>query len=214
VGRQGEQPNDITETRGYVWGAGLTTRKSALVELGEAGFRPMLTGRRGNALSAGEDSELCLALRKAGWRIWYEPRLKLRHFLPAGRLDWNYLRRLHRGFGASRVALNAYRVAWHLDEKPGTSRRSGSWVKEVRSTIVTLLKNHRRGLARFLFSQEGDDAILQVEDRLGFLLEMLIQRQGYDEAIQQRKDKTPVQRHGHPPSIASHTSWWVGTEKH
>ena len=58
------------------------------------GFRTISVGRRGAALTAGEDSELIYCLRLAGWRVWVEPRLGVRHFLPARRLQWDYARRL------------------------------------------------------------------------------------------------------------------------
>ncbi|HEY3914591.1 MAG TPA: hypothetical protein VGN61_08910, partial [Verrucomicrobiae bacterium] len=41
----------------------------------------------------------------------YEPRLRLQHYMPAGRLKWEYLRRLRRGFGAASVTLDAYNFA-------------------------------------------------------------------------------------------------------
>ncbi len=189
VGKQAEEAGDITESRGYVWGAGLTLRKEALVQLINGGFQPSLTGRKGTGLTAGEDSELCFALRQAGWKIWYDPRLTLRHFLPATRLNWNYLRRLHRGFGASKVALKPYRAAWCPDQARGPGRPTRSWLLEVGHSIASLLKKNRKALVRFWSSQEGDGSILQTEHRLGFLFEMLAQRGRYDQAIQRVKNK-------------------------
>jgi len=105
-GEQAEGAGDVTLTRGYLWGAGLTLRRAAWQQLLDEGFDWTLSDRRGTELSAGGDEELGYALRRAGWRLWYEPALRLWHYMPPGRLRWAYLRRMHRGFGASRVALD------------------------------------------------------------------------------------------------------------
>src|SRR5207248_2840947 len=80
-------------TPGALWTAGLVVRRSAWQDVRAAGFEPMLLGRRGNLLSAGEDSELCFALTQAGWRLAYEPRLRYRHAIPPARLTWAYVQR-------------------------------------------------------------------------------------------------------------------------
>ena len=73
--------------------------------LDAAGFSPRLIGRSGASLAGGEDSELCRALLGAGWVLWYEPRLRLRHFMPAGRLTLAYARRLSFEMGRAAVRL-------------------------------------------------------------------------------------------------------------
>jgi glycosyltransferase involved in cell wall biosynthesis len=86
VGCQAPDAGDVTWTRGFLWGAGLAARREALARLFDRGFRPALTDRSGRELTSGGDTELCLALRLAGWRLYYDPALRLRHHLPAGRL--------------------------------------------------------------------------------------------------------------------------------
>ncbi|MCM8776282.1 MAG: hypothetical protein NC930_08060, partial [Candidatus Omnitrophica bacterium] len=58
---------------------------------------------------AGEDAEICYLLRLAGYRLWYDDRLKLKHFIPGERLTWDYLRALWRGFGEAGVYLDPYK---------------------------------------------------------------------------------------------------------
>lgn len=94
----------------YLWGAGLGIRRDTWRALVEKGFAPVLVGRRGAALSSGEDVELGLAFRLAGWRLWYEPELRLQHFMPAVRLDWNYLCRLKFQVGYADTLLEPYRL--------------------------------------------------------------------------------------------------------
>ncbi len=104
-GQQGAAAGPVPAARGYLYGAGLSIRRTALLALDAAGFAPRLIGRSGASLAGGEDSELCRALSSAGWDLWYEPRLRLRHFMPAGRLTLAYARRLSFEMGRAAVRL-------------------------------------------------------------------------------------------------------------
>jgi hypothetical protein len=67
VGRQHIQSGDITNTSGtLLCGAGLNLRTAAVRKLLKEGFVFMMSGRKGNRLMAGEDTELCFALRASG----------------------------------------------------------------------------------------------------------------------------------------------------
>jgi len=48
-------------------------------------------GRKGSALSTGEDTEIGLICRKLGWETWYAPELEIWHVLPPRRLSREYL---------------------------------------------------------------------------------------------------------------------------
>jgi glycosyltransferase involved in cell wall biosynthesis len=110
VGAQGD-PGDVTVWPGNLWGAGLAVRRPAWQALCAAGFAPILVGRHGPAMTAGEDTELCFALVAAGWRLWFEPRLRFRHALAPARLEWTYLRRAHRGYGVTSATMDHYYLA-------------------------------------------------------------------------------------------------------
>jgi glycosyltransferase involved in cell wall biosynthesis len=113
VGAQAETSGDVTDSRGYVWGAGICVRKAALSGILGRGFSFVLSGRKGSKLSAGEDSELCYTMRFAGWRIWYDERLQLTHAIPPGRLRWKSLCRMFRGFGFSQAVLGLHQQLVH-----------------------------------------------------------------------------------------------------
>jgi glycosyltransferase involved in cell wall biosynthesis len=83
---------------GSLVGAGVVLRREALEKSGwiEAGRMP---GRVGKVLSAGDDAEISLRIRAAGWELWYDPSLRMKHLMPPGRMDPTYLARLHRGTG-------------------------------------------------------------------------------------------------------------------
>jgi hypothetical protein len=77
-------------------GAGLVIRRAALEEWVKHG---RLVGRTGRALTSGDDSEISLLVRNAGWELWYEPAMRLQHLIPARRMTYRYLVRLHRAVG-------------------------------------------------------------------------------------------------------------------
>lgn len=85
-------------------GAGLVLRRKAVIETGYV-HSGRLTGRHPKTLGAGEDTEVQMFVRRAGWEIWYAPSMRLRHWIPAERTQMKYLRRLHRGFGRAEIYL-------------------------------------------------------------------------------------------------------------
>lgn len=182
VGNQAESAGDVTWSRGYLWGAGLTIRKSAWEFLVSKGFSPLLVGRKGKNLSAGEDSEICLALRLAGWRLWYDPALYFKHYIPAKRMNWHYLRCLVRGFGASSVALSIYKMlskGKKIDQLRGRSKKF--WVYYARISFHFLWE--KKGLYLASRHVEGNHQILEIDYTLGKFLELIRQNEKFDANI-------------------------------
>ena len=181
------EPGDVTHTRS-LWGAGLTVQKSALMELEKNGFRTWCVGRQGTALTGCEDTELCLALRLAGWRLWYEPRLRLRHFIPAKRLEWSYLRRLYRGAGLSSPALDAYWCA-RKRKRTGVTRLlrrvRESWCWQLLSMLGKLGTQPLKLASSLRSPMEGDADVLHLEYQIGQCLGLLEMRRQYDARIRE-----------------------------
>jgi GT2 family glycosyltransferase len=71
----------------YPVGTNIAVRKKVFDEIG--GFNADL-GRRGTSLLSGEESELCLRIEKAGYRILYIPETVVHHMIHARRLtkEW------------------------------------------------------------------------------------------------------------------------------
>jgi glycosyltransferase involved in cell wall biosynthesis len=168
IGQQAPKAGDIAWTRGFLWGAGLTMRREALAQLFDGGFCSALEDRSGQTLSSGGDSELCLAMRLAGWRLYYEPEMRFKHFIPEERLAWNYLRRLHRGFGRSKPVLGVYGKA-HLAERRARNR----WAWQAMRLLRSIFSEHSRTLKRFHLSLEGERDVLALENKIGHLVELL-----------------------------------------
>ena len=192
AGRQGPTAGDVTASRGHLWGAGLTVRRAAWERLVHRGFRPLLVDRQGAAnFNSGGDSEICFALRLAGWSLRFEPRLRLRHFVLAHRLNWRYLRRMFRGVGASTVGFDPYERAFDGTAVDGRSR---IWADEARPIVADIGRRPGKLLDSWRRPCEGDDEVLDLEWKLGRLTELLRRRDAYDRSL--RAVERAAWRHG------------------
>lgn len=184
IGKQADKRGDITWTRGYVWGAAMTVRKSAWDKLRKSGFKSMLTDRKGKTLSAGGDTEICYALRNDVWKIWYDPELIFTHYITKERLNWRYVRRLFRGFGQASAGLDFYRRKGTKQFK-GTDLTglSGSVNKELRETIRILRKSGIKKIKSFSRRREGDTDIPMIEYCLGRIESLIKTRKTYNRGL-------------------------------
>lgn len=102
VGPQSEKTSYLNG----VYGAGMAIRKTIWNKIMEMPL--LLTGRKGNTLTAGDDAEICLRTRLFNFKILYSPKLKFQHYLLKSRLTWDYLKKLHIGFAHCFFILNLY----------------------------------------------------------------------------------------------------------
>jgi glycosyltransferase involved in cell wall biosynthesis len=111
VGEQASVDGDITDIRGVLYGAGMIVNKVAFRKLMEQyAFQFQVTDRIGNLLVSSGDHELCLALKKIGYRIYSSRLLKFQHYIPKHRTSIAYYKRLYRGFGNAYALLQVYRI--------------------------------------------------------------------------------------------------------
>jgi len=111
VGEQSKIDGDITNERGVLYGAGMVLNKKAFERLREEfGFEFILSDRIGSSLISSGDHELCMAIRKIGYNIFYSKSLKFEHFIPKNRTTIAYYKRLFLGFGVSYALLHIYRI--------------------------------------------------------------------------------------------------------
>jgi glycosyltransferase involved in cell wall biosynthesis len=193
-------PSDVTESLEILCGAGMTVRKTAWVDLRHNGFRFQLSDRKGEALSGCGDTELCLALRLAGWRLWYDPQLRFRHFMPANRLNWQYIRRLVRTTGASTATLDPYYIVLEkLGRRPlSAARRTPRALRatllfEIIYTVRSMIY-HYLTLIRGSFSTwEGQPAALELEYYLGRLPKLLAMCGTFQPAVRRVRRASWVQ---------------------
>ncbi|MDX2031116.1 MAG: glycosyltransferase [Blastocatellia bacterium] len=140
IGGQGAAAGDVTDERGWLWGAGLTIRKSVWLALQAAGFAPMLRDREGDKLSSCGDIEFCYAIRLAGYRLWYEPALKIDHFIPANRLHWPYVLSLYEGVGAATVKLDWYESLLASQGRGLRNRLRRTWQYQAAASLKQWLE--------------------------------------------------------------------------
>ena len=114
VGIQSDIEGDITDGRGVLYGAGMILNKTAFNILeGKYRFKFQLSDRTGTNLVSSGDHELCLALKKIGFRIYYLKKLTFNHFITRQRTTISYYKKLFLAFGIAYAMLHVYRVKVH-----------------------------------------------------------------------------------------------------
>jgi glycosyltransferase involved in cell wall biosynthesis len=99
IGDQQKESGYVHKNRGFLWGAGLSVRKCLFQEIQKKGYKWTMTGRKGNLLLAGDDSEICKAVVLMGHKLYYEKSLTLVHYMPEERLTDKKLTGMNYGFG-------------------------------------------------------------------------------------------------------------------
>lgn len=92
----------------WVYGAGSVYRKSILLELKNANWRQVTTGRIGKKLLSGEDVEICLMNYLMGYKIIADDNLKFKHFVPLKRQNIDYILKVAFWLNYSSALLNGY----------------------------------------------------------------------------------------------------------
>lgn len=107
VGMQGERTGIITD-RLYLWGAGLAVRKEIVKKCFDPAYPFLLTGRKADKVTAGDDTEICNRIVMMGYDLYYDERLVYKHYIPAARLTEEYLFQMKKGFERSYGVLTLY----------------------------------------------------------------------------------------------------------
>lgn len=167
---------DVTDSLGFVFGAGSTLRRPAWEKLRASGFTFYTTTIRGKGGWAGEDLELCAAIKASGWRIHFEPRLTLKHFMPATRITWPQARRHARALGTSALAIDPYCIS-PRGASGLRARLRRTWLWQAAAKVRALL---RRGFPfRAWSAGEGDVEVLEIDRILGAFGKILEERGRY-----------------------------------
>jgi glycosyltransferase involved in cell wall biosynthesis len=171
-------PNPIS-----ICAAGMGVRAVAWRELLARGFRSHLGGRVGGGLQSCADTELSYALNLAGWKLLIDRRLRIQHYMPASRLDWNYLRRLVQGSAYSAVALDGYHFAYQDPAANFRDRLRQHWLWPFAAGVRQLARLGR--IAKLLLSRfapmMNDDEVIQIDMQLAQLRGLASLRGRYSE---------------------------------
>lgn len=172
VGPQFPHSGRVKGKRNMVYGAGFFIRKDVFDHLLACGFTFHSLGRTGRKLSAGEDSELCLAVQITGKSIWYLEELTFQHYMEPFRLEKAYFEQLKKGMEDSGFYGRFYRD-YLFGYRPVVSQHF--WLKEFAYTVLDMLKTLCRGkfnlrrhiqLIRFLAKNRGtyDKRVCEILD--------------------------------------------------
>lgn len=170
---------------GFLWTAGTAFRRAALDRVRNSAL-PLVSGRRGESLDAGEDEELSHLIRLYGGRLCRYSGLHFRHYLPAKRLTWDYLRRLHYGGGVVSVKLDLYRFDSESSRWPKWILQS--WLAQVCNVCLQILRY------RFLVGLagkrpvEGNDHVLRLDLYRGRFRALWLERHSYRKMLARRDD--------------------------
>lgn len=107
VGKQLPQTG-IANERGFVYGAGMTTRKELAQKIFNDAYPFMLTGRKGDVCLSGEDREYCTRVVLMGFDVYYSEDLFYWHDIDPSRLTEDYLNKLLRSFDLGYVINDKY----------------------------------------------------------------------------------------------------------
>jgi hypothetical protein len=163
----------IRESLVYLPTAGLCVRKAAWQQLIQDGFRIQPTVSPGRKIVGGEDVELTRSLQLSGWKLLIDQRLRLQHFMPSRRLQWQYTRRLLRDYGSSDVLLDAYSDR-SVSLQPGFRRwLSERWWYQFVCSLGRIASRPRALIAALLSNGEGRSDIIEIEPLLGRVLGLL-----------------------------------------
>lgn len=168
IGPQAKKPGRLEHPYALLWGAGFCIRKEAWLDLLDNNFSMMMTGRSGKKLLSGEDSEICSTLRLCGWNLYYDDQLQLVHQISEERLNWRYLCKLKRGFGASSVYLALYRnlLSIKYNQAPILTQ---PWYLEIITDAWKMVSRPFALAATLLGLYEGNDHIIQMHALFGRL---------------------------------------------
>lgn len=150
----GTEPRILSEREQLV-GAGLVIRRVALERSGWL-ENQLLGGRQGKALGSGDDEEIVMRLRQAGFTLGYMPACELRHCIPRHRISEAYLLELFYQFGVARSRL--LRGVAHESRLLGAcavASRVGKWswlslVAWAKASLGLMPRNESRAYLNFL----------------------------------------------------------------
>jgi glycosyltransferase involved in cell wall biosynthesis len=128
IGAQYYKNGILSLQKKYLWGAGMVIRKSIFLDCFKH-YPSFLSDRTGKELASGGDSEICARTLIIGYRLYYNNKMRLYHYIDSTRVDKEYFDRMVEGHAQSLNILNNY---WnYLD----------FFLEGKRSFVVSLLKN-------------------------------------------------------------------------
>jgi glycosyltransferase involved in cell wall biosynthesis len=193
VGPQHPEFADITDQCGtLLWGAGLSLRKSTAQKLMREGFEFLSNGGC-LPIRRGDDTELCFALRALGGRLYYDPRMAIRHVMPTDRMVWPKALELLHIMGETSPLLDLYLIVLRRPPYATYPAWKKTWLFQFLKTLFNLFKQLIRHPSECLRQPEGSMSAVRFVMLTGHAA-MLLKLSGTYRAIGQRIARAPWAR--------------------
>lgn len=146
-------PQHWAVTDHWVYGAGMTIRKSIFMELTEQGWLQITAGRTGSNFLSGDDAEICFMFYLRGYQIIADDRLTFKHLIPLKRQRTKTITKMAFWLSYSYYFLYSYLVMF--DKEPVSlnalsnrllKRHSASLLRSARTVTAQILKGKRPSL--------------------------------------------------------------------
>ena len=99
----GNQNKELTENDYFPYGANISFKKEAIISAGF--FNPKLDRCGGNLIAGGE-TEMCLKIRRMGWKILYTPHATVHHLISPNRITRRYFLDHAKGEGITMALID------------------------------------------------------------------------------------------------------------
>jgi glycosyltransferase involved in cell wall biosynthesis len=179
VGRQNLISGEVTTSKGFLWGAGAVINREAYFKLLRAGFSRIITYQKYPEIARGEDIELCMAIRLAGYKIWFDEQLIFWHYISKPKLTWSYLTRLAKEGASMGLILNPYRRLLN-NSSPAVSTQPG-WARLLLRHLYSGINYKKWTIALSASSREGQAEVLKLLNQWQYLKTLLIFNKKLDE---------------------------------
>ncbi|MBN2215323.1 MAG: glycosyltransferase family 2 protein [Bacteroidales bacterium] len=180
IGPQAPKTGYIPVEHGYVYGGGSAIRKSVWFELCDKNFRFLIKDHSmKSAIIRGEDSEMSFAFLLMGYKLWYQDDMLFNHYMPSGRINWKYLKKLFFSFGMSDVLIGFYSFYTENHSKKRKLKQTNYWINMLAS-MAAIIKSLPGYIYETIFVGEGGYKVLLFIRKKGYLLQLLSLGKHYD----------------------------------
>ena len=133
-GRQWSREGVLDWSAVGLYSAGMVIRKSLVMNVLASGYQSEFSARSDKKLSGGEDFELVVLIRAMGYKAYYADSLVFKHYMPASRMTWDYLKKIVRGSTINTAKAYVYADMLRL-LYTGNKRYEVSWIKDLAKAV-------------------------------------------------------------------------------
>ena len=134
----------LANHRGFLYGAGLVTRKSIAERVFDSEYPLLLTGRKGSKCLSGEDWEYCQRTLLLGYNLFYTENLFYWHDVAEERLTKEKLNQLIRSFEFAKIIGECYNYVQQFYKKSWISKTLLLLKRIINYLFATTARRNRK----------------------------------------------------------------------